>query len=389
MNVAICIPMYKNKIDCFEKVALLQVDRVLRDYDKYFIVPEGYVPEIDFIDGQYFIEDFERSFFDSQEKYSELMLSIDFYKRFIQYDYILLYQLDAFIFYDNLDEVCNWDYDYVGAPGIVTPPLLGSLFTKDIFHHWENGGLSLRKVSSFINALAGCNFDAIPQKSFLMKAEDVFFSYISTSNDFSFKMAPVEDALRFSVEFNLANCFSSIKDGEKPLGTHAWYKMNYDLWKPIIESYGYELPDIDKSQYTDNRYRSDLLWKFYSICKFKDTIIKKISNLPSQQKISFVDGITIYGCGEYGRIVIYLLNALGIDVKYVIDRRKIEEELYDVVPVEQFLLFDKVGCIIICSTGKNRTEMVKNLERKHYCYKEEYYFHEDIINYLYEQIANN
>lgn len=54
--------------------------------------------------------------FVSVDSYNEMMLSPDFYRRFQVYDFMLIYQLDAFVFRDELDEWVAKDYDYIGAP---------------------------------------------------------------------------------------------------------------------------------------------------------------------------------------------------------------------------------------------------------------------------------
>lgn len=44
------------------------------------------------------------------------MLEADFYRRFGKYKYMLIYQLDAFVFSDKLLDFCEMGYDYIGAP---------------------------------------------------------------------------------------------------------------------------------------------------------------------------------------------------------------------------------------------------------------------------------
>ncbi len=44
-----------------------------------------------------------------------------FYKTFTAYEYILIYQLDAFVFCDALKEWCAKGYDYIGAPSLHQP----------------------------------------------------------------------------------------------------------------------------------------------------------------------------------------------------------------------------------------------------------------------------
>ncbi len=46
------------------------------------------------------------------------MMDNTFYKQFLNYEYILIYQLDAFVFKDELN-YCSQGIDYVGAPGCV------------------------------------------------------------------------------------------------------------------------------------------------------------------------------------------------------------------------------------------------------------------------------
>ena len=92
------------------------------------------------------------------------MLSFNFYESFLDYKYILIYQLDAFVFKDDLIFWCNKNYDYVGAPWIASisnNPFtlllnkISSIFDskekkerKKIFFKVGNGGFSLRKVAS-------------------------------------------------------------------------------------------------------------------------------------------------------------------------------------------------------------------------------------------------
>lgn len=89
---------------------------------------------------------FDKRYFKSISGYNELLLSRMFYDRFRSYSHILIYQLDAYIFRDELDYWCSLSYDYIGAPWFEG-------FRKTTNNRlWKvgNGGLSLRRVSSFI-----------------------------------------------------------------------------------------------------------------------------------------------------------------------------------------------------------------------------------------------
>ena len=97
-KTCIAIPIYKNKLSEFEKYSLNQCVKVLGDFPIYFFEPknldsspirEGF-PKIK-------VKKFEDKFFNSLFSYNELMLSNFFYSAFREYDYMLLYQLDAFV----------------------------------------------------------------------------------------------------------------------------------------------------------------------------------------------------------------------------------------------------------------------------------------------------
>ena len=83
---------------------------------------------------------------------------------FLDSEYILIYQLDAFVFKDELKEWCQKGYDYIGAPWIAT--IENTIWLKyfnivarkfrsknknnreQIFFKVGNGGFSLRRTSS-------------------------------------------------------------------------------------------------------------------------------------------------------------------------------------------------------------------------------------------------
>ena len=85
--------------------------------------------------------------FQSVATYNRLMLNVDFYARFTRYEYILIYQLDAWVFCDALTFWCNKGYAYIGAP----------FFTDrgETLSFAGNGGFSLRRVKNFLSILAG------------------------------------------------------------------------------------------------------------------------------------------------------------------------------------------------------------------------------------------
>src|SRR4029453_4610809 len=61
---------------------------------------------------------FDPGFFHSTETYSRLLISAAFYRAFASYEFILVHQLDVFVFRDELADWCTRGYDYIGAPWI-------------------------------------------------------------------------------------------------------------------------------------------------------------------------------------------------------------------------------------------------------------------------------
>lgn len=230
-KVAIVIPLYKSDISVSETTSLKRVVKILHNYSIYFVGPQSLniqnhqniVP-----DGTYI--PFDQKFFKNISGYSQLMMNKSFYQKFLDYHYILIYQLDAFIFRDELDYWCLKGYDYVGAPWITTPPLqngnpiinMQKLFVKKV----GNGGFSLRKVSIF--------YKITNQLSFFIrlfnKNEDMFWGVIIDYLPIRFKKPEWREALSFAFELNPKKSFE-INDNQLPMGVHAWEKYDPEFWK--------------------------------------------------------------------------------------------------------------------------------------------------------------
>jgi hypothetical protein len=106
-RVAVVIPIYRNEFSAFEELALKQCFRVLNKHKIIVIKPKSLnltiLREYDFID---FIS-FDDHYFENIQGYNALMLWEGFYEKFLEYQYILIHQLDAFVFKDSLIEWCD------------------------------------------------------------------------------------------------------------------------------------------------------------------------------------------------------------------------------------------------------------------------------------------
>ena len=148
----VIIPIYKSEPDSFEAISFKQCIQVLNKHSICILTHEEldisyYTNELDNKGAKYIVEYFHPDYFASTAGYNRLLLSLAFYQRFRKYEYMLIYQLDAYVFRDELDYWCDKGYDYIGAPWFE-----GFLSNADGNKIWKvgNGGFSLRKVKKFI-----------------------------------------------------------------------------------------------------------------------------------------------------------------------------------------------------------------------------------------------
>lgn len=315
-TAAVVIISYKQNLSEFEKISLSQALRIFEDYDKFLVIPDTleYAYKSDALK-EIRLED---KWFKDIHAYNMLMTRCDFYERFSEYEYILIHQLDAFVFFDKLKYFCDMDYDYIGAPWID-----GSFYYKDINHmiwHVGNGGLSLRKVSGFLEILQA-------NQGLLIKnqmPEDLFFSVL---DDDSFRVAPQETALEFAFEMNVRECYA--KNGNKlPFGCHAWHRFDLPFWKVHIEKYGYLIPEeLLKEGQEDLRYQVAVQRK--QITNFWYREYQK-ENLKLQVQELFENAnkrYAIWGAGYWGQILCRMLEDAGIKIDVFVDRQRQEEPL--------------------------------------------------------------
>lgn len=209
-------------------------------------------------------ERFDDSFFRGIEGYNRLLMSHTFYSRFKGFDWMLVYQLDAWIFEDRLDEWCGKGWDYVGAPWFEN-----NESHETGWHLWRtgNGGLSLRRLEKFlritqpecplqvprvlwshrfrrknaprkrISLTLGHKHTTTGQYMQQMSAtwEDCFFCISLESTSEALRLPSPEEAARFSLERSPKWLFETVLQGHLPMGCHAWRKYQYEeFWQQHI-----------------------------------------------------------------------------------------------------------------------------------------------------------
>lgn len=261
-KAVIVIPFYKNNLTAFEQIALQQCFKVLGGHPIAAIKPGKLVLPVEaaacpFLTTVNFADDY----FKNVQGYNRLMLDPVFYKEFLGYEYILIYQLDAFVFKDELNYWCSQGLDYIGAPWIRAVDygffksikrkiqyLIHTRFDiqknglpspKQFEYKVGNGGFSLRKTRKFYELCIKYK-DKIRYYNNLehhLYNEDTFWSIEVNRERRNLNIPGYKKALRFSIEFHPERAFI-INKGQLPFGCHAW-DLNIDFWKPIFEEYGY------------------------------------------------------------------------------------------------------------------------------------------------------
>lgn len=264
-KVAIIIPFYRNIISDYERIALQQCERVLSAYPKIAIKPQNFtLPEeantVSFSD----IVSFDDHFFKGLAGYNELMLSAKFYKEFIDYEYMLIYQMDCFVFKDELIYWCNQNLDYIGAPWIRKKyhKNFFELFILKIQQYFSNrfnlqnndvpnkyqfenkvgnGGFSLRKVRKFYDLCIIMRpiIDFYLSQTINQYNEDVFWSIEVNRQKRVLNIPSCEKGLKFAFEVPPVKAYL-LNEQNLPFGCHDWDKYA-DFWRPIFKWYNFDI----------------------------------------------------------------------------------------------------------------------------------------------------
>jgi len=257
----ITIPIYKQELSFNERVSLERICEVIQDYPVVFFAPEN-LPIAEytkFVHAENFsVKYFNSKNFSSIQGYNQLLLSPHFYKLFLDYQYLLIYQLDAFIFKNNIKEWCDKGFDYIGAPWFDNEKIyqfylkmcsssnrIARYIKKKIDHnkgekvHIGNGGLSLRRVKSFYNISKWLHL--IEPNIFKYEInEDIIWSVLATKYFKSFKTPTIDEAINFCIEENPKKGLQML-GSELPMGCHAWEKHDIATWRPIFKRFGYNI----------------------------------------------------------------------------------------------------------------------------------------------------
>lgn len=267
-QVAVLVPWPgRSELTDDERISLRHLRHHLPRHDKFLIVPHG----SDFsIDGFHRMH-FPARFFGSAAKHGMLLATRGFYRAFLDYEFVFFHHLDSLILAANLGDWCRPDIDYIGPPWIrcpdspwVTRPRVG------------NGGCTLLRVDAALRALTchlldrpsalwfglftthapdpvvgtlahierilpGCwpaarlmrEWREVHDPSRHNRNNDLFWSDRAAIHDPTFKVASLDDGLRFAFEVAPRECFE-MNGRQLPLGAHAWTRYDRSFWEPHL-----------------------------------------------------------------------------------------------------------------------------------------------------------
>lgn len=262
-DVVVVLPVYKSfyRLTENELKSLKQLNAVLGDFALSIITAENFCLDdyVNFFGKKNLqVERFDEKYFKSKVSYNKLCLSKDFYGRFLQYRYMLIYQYDAYVFRNELELWIQKGYDYIGAPFYEDTRKPFDLETWTV----GNGGFCLRSVKKCYQLLARVEFyyavvkllSTLRCKSFVSKVfmklgfinlilveriwrnkyqEDYVFGVLSKHIHKNFSVAPIEVAWQFSFEAYPAQLYV-LNNNKLPFGCHGWDINEPEFWKKFI-----------------------------------------------------------------------------------------------------------------------------------------------------------
>lgn len=271
-KAVVVIPIHSPSPSQEELLALAQCYKILSNHDVFILHPKGLcLKEYQAVISDVKALPIHPEWLSSVENYNRLKTSLFFYSLFSVYDYLLTYELDAYVFKDDLEKWCKKGYSYIGAPwfnGATNPLQPFEIIGVG------NSGFSLRSIKKCMAILkrietirslsklyskAGlgelCAFTSFLRVSNLNEGfkirdytylthlidsyftnEDVFWSVWITCTFYDFKLAPVLDAIDFSFEVKPSLLFEK-NDKRLPFGCHAWMKYDPEFWHSFLNQH--------------------------------------------------------------------------------------------------------------------------------------------------------
>jgi hypothetical protein len=258
-RVVVLVFTHRAEPDADERLSFRQCCEVLGKHPMRLVCPRGMDlsayraihPSIvpDFIDPKWF-----RSLRD----YNLLKVLPWLYRRYAGYEFILTYELDAWVFRDELSHWCEQGWDYIGAPWFAN---YSRSVSDDEPLGVGNSGFSLRNVQSALRALRQRGWERtifltkglikrrIPPVDFVrsffdaerfyapfneyFEADDMFWHHMVAKAYPWFRLPTFAQARSFAFESNPSRLFRET-GGVLPFGCHKWRLREPEFWREHI-----------------------------------------------------------------------------------------------------------------------------------------------------------
>jgi hypothetical protein len=269
--VCVVVPVYRTALAKSERAALERCIAVLGAHPIAIVKPAALdLGSLLHSHPQLVCESFADRYFADVAGYNELMLSDSFYARFGQFEYVLIHQLDAWVFRDDLLAWCDRGFDYIGAPWLADPqlPSRAALVQRALrrrMYRWlnrrarrepgmhytqyayssGNGGFSLRRVARMREVLAKLHIQAETYRRGDLSGhhEDLFFCVEANRYWNRVQIPDLREAAHFAWELQPLAA-STLTHGQLPFGAHGWDKLHRDEWRPFFQRSGVALDEL-------------------------------------------------------------------------------------------------------------------------------------------------
>ena len=269
-NVIVVIPLYKTQFSATEWASVARTLKVLANYPIAIVCPEHLAKHFanesaHWPHSSIRVQSFANHYFDGIAGYNQLLVSKAFYQAFRHYTFMLLVQTDALILSDQLQDWCERNYSYVGAPffaGFAKPEQPLRLIGVG------NGGISLRKIGDFLKTFDHLYFVpntlaprpshwwdiagiakfirhrllfAFNIKPLIPKVnEDVFWGMLMARQAPFFTVPSAQEAIAFAFD-NEPRYLYEQNSRQLPFACHAWERFDKAFWVEAFQRHGINL----------------------------------------------------------------------------------------------------------------------------------------------------
>ena len=268
-TVVVLVFTHKADLDWYEEISLRQCQKTLGHYPIHLVCPEGLDISAHLKLGPSLVPEYvPKHLLSSIEDYNRFKISSWLYRRFGKYDFLLTYELDAFVFRDELLEWCREGWDYIGAPWFEG---WDNATSESPFIGVGNSGFSLRRTEPCLRISTAVEWvqrilppriyrsakfqklipngrlrDLLKLAGYTDQHEDDFWAGFAPKAFPDLRVALYERAKHFSLEANARHIIRETQSG-LPFGCHAWHRCDKEFWRPWIEAEGHKWPEMLKA----------------------------------------------------------------------------------------------------------------------------------------------